>query len=58
MSYDNFTTIYSTFDVHVLPILENEYNTGCSIRVETLGNFDGKSSLPRQNWGTLEKVPR
>ena len=27
--------------------------TGCSIRVETLGNFEGKSLLPRQNWGTL-----
>ena len=23
--------------------------TGCSIRVETLGNFEGKSRLPRQN---------
>ena len=31
---------------------------GCSIRVETLGNFDGKSRLPRQNSGTLEKLPR
>ena len=24
-------------------------NPGCSIRVETLGNFEGKSRLPRQN---------
>ena len=32
--------------------------TGCSIRVDTLGNFEGKSSLPRQNWGTPEKLPR
>ena len=31
---------------------------GCSIRVETLGNFEGKSRLPRQNSGTLEKIPR
>ena len=22
---------------------------GCSIRVETLGNFEGKSKIPRQN---------
>ena len=28
---------------------------GCSIRVETLGNFEGKSRLPRQNLGSLEK---
>ena len=34
------------------------HNTGCSIRVETLGNFEGKSRLPRQNSGTLEKLPR
>ena len=32
--------------------------TGCSIRVETLGNFEGKSGLPRQNRSTLEKLPR
>ena len=32
--------------------------TGCSIRVDTLGNFEGKSRLPRHNWGTLEILPR
>ena len=33
-------------------------SAGCSIRVETLGNFEGKSRLPRQNSGTLDKLPR
>ena len=38
--------------------LINYQYSGCSIRVETLGYFEGKSRLPRQNWGTLEKLPR
>ena len=32
--------------------------TGCRMRVETLGNFKGKSRLPKQNLGTLDKLPR
>ena len=32
--------------------------TGISIRVKTLCNFEDKSKLPRQNWGSLEKLPR
>ena len=40
-------------------ILVNTIPTaGYSIRVETLGNFEGKLRLPRQNWGTLEILPR
>ena len=41
-------------DIHI----SNNVNTGCSIRVETLGNFEGKSRLPRQNRGILVKIPR
>ena len=50
VSFDCFSPYTGNGPVH----FKHTY-TGCSIRVETLGNFEGKSGLPRQNWGTLEK---
>ena len=44
--------------VHCNHVFNAFLKTGCSIRVETLGNFEGNSRLPRQNCGILQKLPR
>ena len=46
----SFSLIY-TFSI----VLTTPIYTGCSITVETFGNFEGKSRLPRRNRGTLNK---